>query len=313
MELYRFDRLSNDNLYNLVYLYKDCFNLSIDLEFLRKKYDTISFGSEYIGFLAFEKSTSELAGYYGVFPMLGKIKNQKILIAQSGDTMTHPKHQGKGLFTNLAKITYELAEKEGIDFVFGFPNKNSYPGFKKKLEWQFYSDINTYVIKTGSLPFDKLFKKLNFFESLYYRFVANKLKKLIDEDQFSNSLEKQNPEHGSIVHDEDFFKYKKFYKSFTIRFDNISCIIKVDGRLWIGDIEFCTKDQFLQTIEQIKSLAKKIGCSSVHFSATDGTFYDKTLKEKFEVASKSPIGYLSTKGKADPSIFAYQAIDFDTY
>jgi hypothetical protein len=313
MEEYRFDRLSKENLHNLVYLYRDCFNLKINLGFLEKKYDTISFGVKYIGFLAFEIKTNEPAGYYGVFPISGQINGNKILMAQSGDTMTHPKHQGKGLFTHLAKITYALAEKEGIDFIFGFPNKNSYPGFKKKLEWDFYNDINTYVIKTGTPPFDKLFKKLTFLKNSYNRYVARKLRALIIKDYFPNSIEKQNPELGYITHDQAFFNYKSYYEMHRIKINNVLCVIKIDGRLWVGDIEFCPKDQFFKTIEKLIELAKKLGCSALHFSVTNGTFYDKTLHEKYVVKSKNPVGFIGLGRGVDPSKFAYQAIDFDTY
>lgn len=40
MNEYRFERLSKENLHQLIYLYKDCFGLSIDIQFLEKKYNT---------------------------------------------------------------------------------------------------------------------------------------------------------------------------------------------------------------------------------------------------------------------------------
>lgn len=73
MEGYRFDRLSENNLHNLVSLYLDCFHLKIDLDFLVKKYNTRSFGAQFIGFLAFENTTNACAGYYGVFPMAAQL------------------------------------------------------------------------------------------------------------------------------------------------------------------------------------------------------------------------------------------------
>lgn len=115
MKGYRFERLSNENLHNLVSLYQDCFHLKIDKDFLIKKYNTRSFGAQFIGFLAFEETTNACAGYYGVFPMTAQVKGGTMLIAQSGDTMTHPNHQGKGLFTELANDGYTLFKMKDGD------------------------------------------------------------------------------------------------------------------------------------------------------------------------------------------------------
>jgi len=313
MEGYRFVRLSEDNLFNLVYLYKDCFDLKVDLDFLKKKYNTISFGAGYIGFLAFEKETNEPAGYYGVFPVQGCIKGKKVLLAQSGDTMTHSKHQGKGLFIQLARMTYDLAKSEGIDFIFGFPNQNSYPGFKKKLDWQFENDVNNYTIKTGALPFDKFFKKFPLLGNVYNKFVAKIMQSLRGSSDIRNSLEKLDPERGYILHDEKFYAYKSYYTAYKVKINSVGCLIKVDGRMWIGDVESCTEAQFIMVIAGLVQLAKKVGCSSIIFSVTHGTFYDKILKKKFEIKSKNPIGYLDLRNTNTASEFAYQAVDFDTY
>ena len=158
MSEYRFERLSDANLTDLLFLYKHAFKEKETISFLKKKYDTSCFGLKNIGFIAYS-SSNETAAYYGVFPVKAQINGKEILVAQSGDTMTHPKHRGKGLFITLAKMTYELAKESGVEFIFGFPNDNSYPGFVKKLNWIHYSNINTYKIKTGALPFEKIAKK----------------------------------------------------------------------------------------------------------------------------------------------------------
>ncbi|PBQ31148.1 hypothetical protein CNR22_05005 [Sphingobacteriaceae bacterium] len=313
MDNYKFVRVSEENLFQLVSLYRESFNSKVSVDFLKKKFDTAAFGSAYIGFLALDNKTDEPAGYYGVFPLLAQIEGKEILVAQSGDTMTHPKHQGKGLFTELAKKTYILAQEQGIKFVFGFPNKNSFPGFKKKLNWQFYSDINNYTIKTGVLPFDKLAKKISFLKPLHEIFIKIRLKKYTLNSEFSNSLQKQQNTHGFIIHDAVFFLYKSYYNSFTVKIENVWCSLKIDGRLWVGDIDHCEKSQFFKVIEGLFTLAKAIGCSSVHLSLTNETLYDHYMKEKYVLLGKDPIGYINFDDSINPSKFAYNAIDFDTY
>jgi len=314
MKEYKIERVSKENLHNLIFLYKKCFNLKSDLKFFEKRYNTISFGAEYLGFLAFEKKSNTPVGYYGVLPMQAQINGNQVFVGQSVDAMTHPEHQGKGIFTQLAKSTHNLAAEQGMDFLFAFPNynKHSYPGFKK-LNWIFHNEINHYSIKTGSLPFDKLVKKLAFLQGMYNKYVRKKLRRLIVETIFPNPFQHLNNGIGHIIHDKKFFQYKIYFESFIIKLGNVVCIVKVDGRLWIGDIKLCTEEEFLGLVDELIVLARKLGCSSVHFSMTRDTFYDKILRKKFEIKVKSPIGFQSFNPQVDPKNFIYQAFDFDTY
>lgn len=313
MNEYRFDRLSIANLYQLVKLYQYCFKLKVGINYLKQKYNTASFGASFIGYLAIDLISGEPAAYYGVFPIITRKDGVDYLVAQSGDTMTHPKHQGKGLFTKLATITYDLAKKEGIQFVFGFPNKNSYPGFVKKLNWQHYGYINNYSLKVRNLPFDKLAKKFPFFKYFYDSFVEKRLRNVVTDLIIPNSIEKHNPEYGYIVHDQKFYEYKTYFKSYKVKLNGINCIIKIDGRLWVGDIEFCNEENFLEMRNELQFLAKKLGCSTVLFSVFEGTFPDVILKKNFEIKEKNPVGALNLSLNVNPARFAYNAIDFDTY
>jgi GNAT superfamily N-acetyltransferase len=312
MHPYRFERLNETNLHHLIRLYNDCFGLKISLSFLQKKYNTTAFGSLFIGFIAFENETNELAGYYGVFPISCSLNGKKIKAAQSGDTMTHPKHQGKGLFTQLAKATYELAASEGMCFVYGFPNKNSYRGLVK-LNWNFYNEVNCYTLKTGVLPFDKLAKKINAFSVLYQAYVKNCLSPLLVDTYFENSIPQQNPGTGYVVHDPAFFAYKTYYTFYRIKINNTNCVIKIDGKMWIGDIAYSTKADYLKTVAALLQLAKKLGCATVQFSLFNGTFYDKIMQEHYPVTSKLHAGFFDLNKGVAAENFAYQALDFDTY
>jgi hypothetical protein len=61
------------------------------------------------------------------------------------NTATHPRHQGKGLFTQLAKLTYELGADEGYECVIGVANANSTPGFIRKLGFQLVAPLEARV------------------------------------------------------------------------------------------------------------------------------------------------------------------------
>src|SRR5690606_25399305 len=136
-----------------------------------------------------------------------KYKNKIYSAVQSGDTMTHKKHQGKGLFTQLARMTFELAAHKGAEFVYGWPNKNSYPGFINKLKWIHHNNVNNYEIKVITLPLLKLakvFRVFNFIYSFYLKLILlfYKTDKLF-EGSTESSLQ------PFIPHTEDFYLYKK--------------------------------------------------------------------------------------------------------
>jgi hypothetical protein len=312
MSEYRFERLSDSNLKDLLFLYHHAFNENESLNFLKKKYDTSVFGLKHVGFIAYS-AANEPAAYYGVFPMKAQFSGREILVAQSGDTMTHPNHRGKGLFITLAKMSYELAKNSGVEFIFGFPNDNSYPGFVKKLGWTHYGNINNYRIKTGSVPLDKFAKKFKFLSGTYSSFFLNKFSKINSDKPFENSLGKQLPGFGHIPHDLHFYNYKTYYLSYIIEIKGVKCWIKVDGRLWVGDIEYCERSKFLEVVNVLGSLCKNISCSTLQFSVYENSSYDLWLKEKYPIHSKNAVGCLDLTNNYDPKSFAYQAVDFDTF
>ena len=126
---YPMQRLSVTNLGDVAKLHTAVYGKKPSFNFFLK-YDTAFTGTSYIGYLAYDKGTP--IAYYGVIPCFMRIKGKVILAAQSADTMTHPQYRKQGLFAQLAKLTYELCEKEGIRLFFGFPNQNSLPGFIKR-------------------------------------------------------------------------------------------------------------------------------------------------------------------------------------
>ncbi len=51
--------------------------------------------------------------------------------ARAVDTATHPRAQGKGLFTRLTTFGIDMLEAQNVDFIFNTPNEKSLPGYLK--------------------------------------------------------------------------------------------------------------------------------------------------------------------------------------
>jgi len=262
--MYRTERVSEEGLKHLVTLYKAAFGKNVSLEFLRKKFSTHVFGASYIGFLAFDEETNEPAAYYGVFPVSVIQNGKTILTAQSGDTMTHPAHQGKGLFTKLATLTYELAKTEGVQLVWGFPNKNSYPGFTKKLNWLDNGNLIKFKLKVNTPPCSKLVHKLNVdvLNSIYSGICKTAFSKN-SSSQFTKDLKS---EKAYLTRQSDFFNYKNYFTDrFVIEMESNKVWAKVENSLLIGDVDFQDEKSFQKGIQSLKSKCFWLGISEIVF------------------------------------------------
>ena len=127
--------------------------------FLNKTFKSSKFSSNYldwiynknpygcvIGFNAIFEN--ELVAHYALMPLEAKYKGKKIKALISINTATEKNHQGRGLFTILAKKTYAESKNQGFGIVFGVANANSIPGFIKKLDFKYIDKLDTYVSVT---------------------------------------------------------------------------------------------------------------------------------------------------------------------
>ena len=170
MQEYTIERLSVDKIIHLQNLYRSTYSKGVSIEFLKGKYTTKVFGKEWIGYLAMTHDNKP-AAFYGVIPCRFKIQGEVLLAAQSADTMTHPGHRKKGLFVHLAKMTYDLARKEGIQFIFGFPNQNSYAGFVR-LNWQFSErPMQLFFLRGSTVSWSKIFLKIPVLAKAYQKMI----------------------------------------------------------------------------------------------------------------------------------------------
>ncbi|QQR85973.1 MAG: GNAT family N-acetyltransferase [Flavobacteriales bacterium] len=96
-----------------------------------------------VGFNAFAGAV--LAAHYVAIPLVARVHGKEERGLLSLNTATHPDHQGKGLFTKLANLTYEAAAREGFGFVIGVANANSTHGFTKKLGFQLVAPLMAMV------------------------------------------------------------------------------------------------------------------------------------------------------------------------
>jgi hypothetical protein len=74
---------------------------------------------------------------------------REICAGQSCDTMVRGDQRGKGWFVRLATVNYEQAAAGGLQAVVGFPNRNSFPGFMRSLDWRRITSLREYTCRLG--------------------------------------------------------------------------------------------------------------------------------------------------------------------
>jgi GNAT superfamily N-acetyltransferase len=97
-----------------------------------------------VGFNAYHDG--RLAAHYVAIPTRASLFGREERGLLSLNTRTDEAHQGQGLFTRLAKRTYERAQAEGFGFVIGAANENSVQGFTKKLGFQHVGQLETRLL-----------------------------------------------------------------------------------------------------------------------------------------------------------------------
>lgn len=123
-----------ENLAETINLTKEYYGDSwiSDLDFLHWQYEANPAGPAIMQ-LARDMETNQLAGQYVVIPMRFKVNGQTVSGTLSLNTLTRQAYTGQGIFTGLAKTVYQDCTNLGMEFCYGFPNPNSYPGFTRKL------------------------------------------------------------------------------------------------------------------------------------------------------------------------------------
>ncbi len=311
---YSTKRIGDDDYVEIQQLIEQSFGVHLSLSSIYLKYNTSIFGKSNVGLFAIDEK-GEPAAYYGVFPITLHYNSQDFIIAQSGDTMTAPAHRKKGLFTRLAQETYGLAHEVGIRMIYGFPNENSYPGFKKKLNWVFTGKFRKFTIKVMTFPLCELASKFPFLECYYNSYFEWRIKKYTITIAEVN-IEKFNLSKvlGHVKKDENFLKYKlKGVNCRLVRVNGFTILLKAKTHLYIGNIESIEDSQVLLLLDTVKTLAKKLGCKKVVFLLSENHWLFSMLENHLSFEEDQNIGFYLFDETFDPNKIQFIGADFDTF
>lgn len=114
-----------------------------DEEWFHWKFEQSPYGKAVLA-CAFDGDT--VAGCVAYGKGVVRYQEKEWVAALSYETFVHPSYQGKGLFKKLISLAESEMAKEGIQFLYNFPNANSITGFKH-MNWIGKNDIRVFKIK----------------------------------------------------------------------------------------------------------------------------------------------------------------------
>jgi len=308
---YTFKRIE-PSLYNdLRYISRSAFGFDPGIEYYQMKNQTSAFGEPFLGYIAYSHE-GEPAAFYGVYAHPVEYNGKTYVSAQSGDTMTHRSHTGKGLFTRLAKLTYALAKEHGVLFIYGFPNKNSYPGFVNKLSWTCPANLLEYRQKVMTIPLAKIARKFTFLNPAYKAYV-NMVLSFYRTGRTLSKNSVMGDDDAGLSRSEQFIKYKSYSGCKMIQVEDAVVWIKVDAVFQIGDMELSVTDDFYRFNKKLRRLAFLLGADTITFLVTPGSVWDKVLPEFFKVKESLAYGYLDLSGNFPLDKLRFTGADSDTF
>ncbi|MFM7682710.1 MAG: GNAT family N-acetyltransferase [Bacteroidota bacterium] len=309
---YQIELLTKEKVKDLVPMYENAFGKKITEAALQQKLDTNFVGISHVGYTAYDQNGNAVA-FYGVFPCLANYNGETYLVAQSGNTMTHTAHQGKGLFTILAKKTYEYCVEKGIHLVFGFPNNNSYPGFVQKLNWIHFDTIEAYTLRVKTLSFYRMHKWFNWSENKFYKRGHRILSNCKKGQSFPSSCKQEGV--PVIDHSSDFFNYKTYEKNYLIEVAGLNCWVKFNSEyLLVGDIQLAEEREWNKTLDHLKKLAAKMFIPHLRFQGSTNTplaNYFQKIGQKLEATHA--IGGINFSNIIPLEKMKFTAADNDTF
>ncbi|HIP32665.1 MAG TPA: GNAT family N-acetyltransferase [Crocinitomicaceae bacterium] len=308
---YIFQRISKKNLSDIASLYASSFGVSVSINELEAKYNTQDFGESYTGFIAIDEQ-KEVGAYYGAFPSEVNYEGKVYLCGQSGDTMTAPEHRKRGLFTSLARETYQLCKEVDMVFVFGFPNENSLPGFERKLDWKFYDKMQMFSLSNKVLfPFCELASKYSVLKSQYRNLVKFRLRKVLISSKEIEIKQIAN----TVVKDVKFIDYKmnKSKDIYCISMNGFKMILKTEPHLMIGEVEFFENNRKAEFIATIQKLGKLTLAKRTQLILSKNHWLYPYINEDIESTDSLPIGFYEINNEIDYSKISFSMLDYDTF
>ncbi len=245
-----------------------------------------------------------------MIPYALEYQGMKELAVQSVDSMTHPLHMKRGIFKTLMDHVYEDLLNENISFICGFPNDASIKSATKKLNWIPTPNINGYCIPIANRYLSFFKRKANQFFYQQQMLESFFMKELTD--KFPLHSLRQN-DYVTTVRDIQYFNYKKFGGSIRVNIYGKNIWLKLNGSLFIGDMDEASPLELKQVMEVLVQRAKSLGATNIYFQTHGGSLLDHSFASLYPNVGAWKILYHNLNSKFPLSKIGITLGDMDSF
>lgn len=225
----------------------------------------------------------QVAGFQTFFFWPYQWKGRRFRSFQSGNSLVHPNHRGKGIFAALLKyLDEELVQQKGIEFLMGFPVEQSRNSFLRN-QWENILDLKWHVKPLSpwsvfrSYQPSALAAEFSGYPERFPVFEENIC--LVDSPAFRSWRKTYQPENNVC------------YFSFEDGGKELSCSLKLTRRkkflkeLIIGDVRYNNShpDFLLRGLTELEKKARssmRAGFLSMAVNPSDPADFGKVLKKQ---------------------------------
>lgn len=183
----------------------------------KRRFTSTPKGYSYHGLMLHD---SEIVGSFSAIPYRYLVFGTERLLALSVDTMIAPEHRGgKTNLVTMARLVYEALVKDGIGFIYGFPNELYYAHEKRILETRDIGNLSYYVLPINAGTVMQRFKILDYPSRLCARIIAG----------FPSSHNTVGHKYNiEKINDEQFIKhrYDDSYRFLSLN-NCVKCVYKI--------------------------------------------------------------------------------------
>lgn len=269
MEQYAYKKIEVGNLSELVFLINAVGNKRLDIDYLRKKYDTPWAKGEYFGWLACDKSSGRAVAAAVALPLTGVLPDgRRVSMMQMVDTQTLPAHRGRGLMTRLMQLLLEDLKNRGTQLFFALANQNSvHVVVREQLGFTVTLTMECYLPEVATFPFEALCRKLRI-PGLFRWWAEKVIAPFLASGRFILENSALAEGYGGVLHDPSFFAYKSFSFNRPCYFSGIGCWLKFESGLLVGDVLLpadCPDSQFDEWLSTLNKIARRMGLRKIVF------------------------------------------------
>lgn len=286
---YTIVRLDASNIKKLQTLSKAVWGHEPEEKMLYLKYYHPEPEHAFLGYFALDENGNP-ACFQGTTRLSIAYKNETKIIAQSTDSMTHPKHAGKGLFYYIANKTYQLCKEKGMLMVMGYANQNSLPIVTGKIGFKVADYLQGYSISVRTLPLAKISFKIPFLKNVYSPYQKIIFLKFKIPYQIPYSFSKE--EVPVLLREDTLIDYKQARGVFSIKIESAILWIKINRDLFIGDMICASEAEWLRVMNKLKQLCFLAGISKIHFQSCKGTKEQSYFDKHYPHFESLPLCYL---------------------